>query len=208
MCALRMFYADFFRKNTIKGQIMNIRAFVLFIVCSFPLSTAMSSPATSTNSVGRDQRALIEYANFDGGSIKSFDPAANTYTTWAFPTPAVRERSGTLVADTSVTEYLNCSTTELVCADFEEWALAVPRAIGGKSRWQYEDWTFEVTSCLRKQQGECDRIAISFSSVVEDVVGGFVFDRNSGVEMYFYESHKFRDPTRIYLRVSDKGLLR
>jgi hypothetical protein len=187
---------------------MKVRVFILFAVLLFTLATAINSLATSPEPVGGEERSSIEYANLDGSTLKIFDPTANTYTTWAFPWPAIRDRSGNLVADTSVTEYLNCSTAQLVCADFEELALAVPRIIGGESRWKYEDWTFEKTSCLRRQKSECDRIAVSFGSVAENVVGGFVFDRSSGIEMYFFENRKFKDPTRIYVRVSDKGLFR
>ena len=124
-----------------------------------------------------------------------------------FPAGADRNEHGNAIGEASTFEFLDCSTSDLVCADFEEFMFAVPRNNNGRKEWSRDDWRFKRTACFIWSASKCIRFAVRFSSEAERTEGGFIYSDQEGIELYYYANVELKDPRHIYVKSTRIGLL-
>jgi hypothetical protein len=163
--------------------------------------SAMLSAATEASEDGK-----ARYVHTDGGFALIIDRAKRMSTSDPFPTEGQRTADGHIVTDSMSYGYGDCSTSMLVCADFEEFMLAVPRQ-GGLLDWKQDGWMFKRTACLDASGGACGHYVVTFRNTKAGHEGGFIYSTERGVEMYFVANFSRKDQRQIYVLGTQHGLL-
>jgi hypothetical protein len=183
-----------------------------FAVVPFSVSSsvtaAISVAAASTalyfvSAVRADEGLVARYVALDGGYEILVDRDKLTATTNTIMTDVAGRSAGERLSF----EFDDCSSTQLVCAEFDTYVLAVPREVGALQKWNYQGWAFQRTACLESTGPRCVRFAVRFANAAEGREGGFVFSRDRGVEMHFDANVARKEQWRIYVLASAHGLL-
>jgi hypothetical protein len=154
-----------------------------------------------------DGNEMPVYLDVEGGVSLTFDQASRTMAADTFSDNDERTPEGRLIGERQSYGYGDCSDTSLICRDFEEFVLAVPRSRAKLSKWVWQGWKFKVTACLKVSDGNCTRFTVKFKNDDLHREGGFVFSYLEGVEMFYYANMEMRDPRHIYVKRSLIGLL-
>lgn len=170
------------------------------------ISSQPSGAAPSTTPDAPEDR-IARYVNIDGGFELIIDRDKRMSTSTPFPKEGERTPEGRIITDSIGYEYGDCSTTKVVCADFDDFVLAVPRQPGDTPTWEHDGWTFMRTACLDYLGKLCVRYVAIFRNVSEDREGGFVYSSERGIEMHFDSKVSRREPRQIYVLASKYGLL-
>lgn len=158
----------------------------------------------SVSAVRADEAFVARYVALDGGYEIAVDRDKLIETT---NTTLGTDASGRRVGESLSYGFDNCSSAQLICAEFDTYVLAVPREVAALQKWDYLGWAFQRTACLEGAGPQCVRFAVRFENVAEGREGGFVFSRDRGVEMHFDANVARKEQWRIYVLASAHGLL-
>jgi hypothetical protein len=147
---------------------------------------------------GRETYSTI-YAEMDGELVFFFDRKQQSFRLESTPRTSAR-------AERLSGEYGDCSTPELVCFDFDEFMLAIPKS-GNAATWSQGHWRFRRSACLSGPENACRRYAVMFTNDAGGYDGGFVFGEQTGVEMFHHASRKSKRKPLVYVLQDGKGLL-
>ncbi len=175
---------------------------VVFLMCA---ALILPRPASAGE---RKDNANARYIFSDGGFALNIDRRTRWATSEPYPTSGERTPEGHIITDSMRHEYGDCSTVELVCADFKEYVLAVPRRASPRLPWAHGEWTFKMAYCLSNEpSGRCARFIATFQNKAEDREGGFLYSDARGVEMHFDSRASRGEKRSIYILASEYGLL-
>ena len=150
---------------------------------------------------------VVEYLDVEGGVVFLVDRTRKKLTAETLNNDADQTQDGQNTSEAQSFEFGDCSDRDLVCADFEDYMLAVPLLRPLPKNWFRDGWRFEKTACFASQQRVCTRFAVKFENDEKHREGGFVFNELEGVELFYYTNSKLRDPRHIYVKSATPGLL-
>jgi hypothetical protein len=176
---------------------------VVFLMCAL---SSLPRPASADE---RKDSTIARYVFSDGGFALNIDRRTRWATSESYPTSGERTQEGHIITDSMSHEYGDCSTVDLVCADFEQFVLAVPRRASPRLPWAHGEWTFKMAYCLSNDisSSRCSRFIATFQNNAEDREGGFLYSDARGVEMHFDSRASRGEKRSIYILASEYGLL-
>lgn len=154
-----------------------------------------------------EEAKTARYVFVDGSFEVLFDREERVSTSTSFPKGGPRIREGRIITDTISYGYGDCSTTEIVCADLDDFVLASPRWPADIVAWEYNGWRFRRTACLQYRENACERYLAVFENKLEGREGGFIFSNDHGIEMHFDSKTSRQERRQIYVLASRYGLL-
>jgi hypothetical protein len=145
------------------------------------------------------------YVDIRGELRFEFDRARKQFQLYGIPSDV--SANGTTPIERLSGSYMDCSDVVIVCFDFAEFALAVPKDLR-QTRWSKGQWNFRRTACLPSGSGPtCDRFSAVFENKADKAEGGFVFSRSNGVELFFHSKGSAKPIDALYILQRGKGLL-
>lgn len=185
---------------------MKLPALILAIVVCMAAGPAPRLEVFPASQVSAPAEATARYVFADGGFSLNINRSTRRTSSVAFPTDGPRTAEGKLIIDSVSYEYGDCSSATLICADFEEFVLSVPRSPSEADSWSYQSWHFKRTACLSTEEQRCTRFVAVFRNEAADSEGRLLFSYTRGVEMHFNSRISRGERRQIYVLATEVGL--